>query len=98
MYGIMVFFFFPVDCGEPERTNAIDFVSHNLTTEGSVISYHCTNEFIPEDIITVVCEADGTWHPNPAIHSCVKSKSNTTLSNSNDTTVTGMFTLSICLK
>lgn len=89
---------FSVNCGKPERTNALHFVSHNSTTEGSIISYRCINGFIPEDIITAVCEADGTWHPNPALHSCIKSKSNTTLSNSNDSTESGMFTLSICLQ
>ena len=88
---------FSVDCGEPERTNfnVLHFLSHNSTVEGSIINYHCTNGFIPEDTITATCETNGTWHPNPAFHDCVRSKSNTTLSNSNDSIETGMFTLSV---
>ena len=67
-------------------TYDIEIEAYDLTTEGSVIMYHCRSGLVPYDTISAICHANGSWSPNPATHRCLVS--NTSL----EFTTTSMFT------
>ena len=41
-----------------------------LYTEGTEIMYKCRPKLQPQNNITSVCESDGRWSPDPALHNC----------------------------
>ena len=43
----------------------------------SIINYHCKEGYVPADLMTSVCRADGAWFPDPTLHMCIKNQSST---------------------
>ena len=53
------------------RFTVIDLQSlPNSWTEGASITYHCVEGFIPNKSVKSICSHEGTWNPDPALHTC----------------------------
>ena len=53
------------DCGAlPLPVNGFLLPPYTNTTEGSVAAFQCDSGFVPEGVMTAVCESDGQWTPN----------------------------------
>ena len=58
------------DCGPPPSLTNGFLQSHTNTTEGSVAVFQCDPGFVPEGVMTAVCERNGQWTPNPGGITC----------------------------
>ena len=59
------------DCGAPPPPfNGSLLQPHTNTTEGSVVMFQCDPGFVPEGVITAVCDSGGQWTPNPGGVTC----------------------------
>ena len=59
------------DCGAlPLPVNGFLLPPYTNTTEGSVAAFQCDSGFVPEGVMTAVCESDGQWTPNSGNVTC----------------------------
>lgn len=61
----LILLFPTVDCGPPNSPRNGSVGNPTVTTEGSVVSYGCDQNLVPEEEMMSVCSVDG-WSPNPA--------------------------------
>lgn len=64
--------FYCVDnCSTPEPPHNGSLMQFNYTLEELRVLFWCDNGFIPREHTLAVCQADGTWKPNPADTICI---------------------------
>ena len=63
---ILMFCYFVVNCSAlfPPAGGSID--PYTSTVQGAKVTFQCDEEFSPSGPMTVVCQADGNWEPDPA--------------------------------
>ena len=59
-----------VNCGAPPSPVNGSVQLYTNTTEDSVVVFQCDPGFVPEGVMTAVCESDGQWTPNPGGVTC----------------------------
>ncbi len=78
MYGAVLIFFYPVDCGEPEFPSSSNGVAGAVTTttEGATVSFQCEEGFfLSSDSNSTVIQCTnisnmGQWIPNSTTLLC----------------------------
>ena len=78
MQSCHYFYIFSIvlDCGAPSAIIGVTIEPVNDTKFGSLITFHCDEDNIT---MTVVCESNGEWIPNPASLKCGNESSGITI-------------------
>ena len=69
-----------MECGVPSAGSDI-ILHYNSTVEGSVLKFSCGNGFVPNEVLTAVCNKSGYWFPDPTKHICSTLSSGNSLYN-----------------
>ena len=64
-----IYFFNPVNCGDPASPMDGSIDAYLNTTEGAEIFFRCDPGFVPSTRMTATCMSDG-WTPDPADLTC----------------------------
>ena len=63
-------YFLPADCGDPSLPMHGFVMVYNNTLENSQIVFQCSPGFVPSWEMMSVCDANGSWTPDPAGLEC----------------------------